>query len=520
VASAATEVLSALLFASVYFRRPIERPFGIASLLAAVAAARSIGVVALAQAAHPIAAAGRLAYLAFATRTLAGDLALLVALALAVHFMLLYAGRRVTPWLLVALYTAAVAVPLIQWAAVLAAHDSARVVTSIGLMARDHGHRASLPLATQLAGVAAAAVTLFLASQAYLRVVEGSIAIVFGSTGLAATALNDAGVAAGWLSSGSLLEVGIAVFVAAAATIPGAGYAAVAGDLERRTQELQTRTRELRRSYEDLRTAQEELLKKEQLAVVGELAAVIAHEVRNPLAVIANAGAGLRKPAISREDHDVLLAILDEETSRLNRLVSDLLRYARPVSVQRTHLALRDLLERALAVARAGTKVVHTDLQMEAHEGRLWGDANLLRQVFDNLIDNAIQAMSNGGRLTIRVRACVREGIDGLGIDIIDTGEGMDTQVRSRALDPFFTTRPSGTGLGLAIVDRIIEAHGGGIDIDSRAGEGTTVTVFLPHGSPSDPPPVRSRPRPAPDLRTATADVSTDPPLVAGEATR
>ena len=100
----------------------------------------------------------------------------------------------------------------------------------------------------------------------------------------------------------------------------------------------------------------------------------------------------------------------------------------------------------------------------------------------------------------MRVRAATEEGVDGLAVDIIDTGEGMDTQVRSRARDPFFTTRPSGTGLGLAIVDRIVDAHGGHFAIDSRAGEGTTVTVFLPHGSPSEPPPMRVRtPKPPSD---------------------
>jgi signal transduction histidine kinase len=118
----------------------------------------------------------------------------------------------------------------------------------------------------------------------------------------------------------------------------------------------------------------------------------------------------------------------------------------------------------------------------------------LLRQVFDNLIDNACQAMGGGGTLTVRIRASQDEGVDGLAVDIIDTGEGMDTQVRSRALDPFFTTRPSGTGLGLAIVDRIVEAHGGNLRIESHTGEGTTVTVFLPHGSASEPP--LSKPRP------------------------
>jgi signal transduction histidine kinase len=268
-------------------------------------------------------------------------------------------------------------------------------------------------------------------------------------------------------------------------------YASVAGELDRRTTELRTRTHELRRSYEDLRTAQEELVKKEQLAVVGELAAVIAHEVRNPLAIIANAVAGLRKPSISREDHETLLAILDEETSRLNRLVTDLLRYARPVNVQRSQFALADLLERALAFAKTKRRTIATELLRDVPDGGLWGDANLLRQVFDNLLDNAVQAMGANGTLTVRMRNEDKDGIRGVCVDIIDTGEGMDTQVRSRARDPFFTTRPSGTGLGLAIVDRIVDAHGGQFSIDSRAGEGTTVTVFLPAGSASEPPQMR-----------------------------
>src|SRR5260370_13532316 len=97
------------------------------------------------------------------------------------------------------------------------------------------------------------------------------------------------------------------------------------------------------------------------------------------------------------------------------------------------------------------------------------------------------------------MRRGAKEGCGGVAVDIIDTGEGMDTQVRSRARDPFFTTRPSGTGLGLAIVDRIVDAHGGQFAIDSRSGEGTTVTVFLPHGSPSEPPPPPRRARLGPE---------------------
>ena len=140
---------------------------------------------------------------------------------------------------------------------------------------------------------------------------------------------------------------------------------------------------------------------------------------------------------------------------------------------------------------------MQTHLKMEAADGRVWGDGNLLRQAIENLIDNAMQAMNFTGVLTVHIREMHHEGKDGLAVDIVDTGEGMDTIVRSRARDPFFTTRPSGTGLGLAIVDRIVDAHGGHLLIESRAGEGTTATVFLPVGSPSEPPPrVWSQPQP------------------------
>src|SRR6185295_10845749 len=111
------------------------------------------------------------------------------------------------------------------------------------------------------------------------------------------------------------------------------------------------RARDLSRAYEELRTAQDELVRKEQLAAVGELSAVVAHEMRNPLAIITNAVATLRRPGILAEDRDTLLLILEEETSRLNRLVGDLLRYARPVNLERQHVSLRDLAERGLALA-------------------------------------------------------------------------------------------------------------------------------------------------------------------------
>src|SRR5258708_32109830 len=139
------------------------------------------------------------------------------------------------------------------------------------------------------------------------------------------------------------------------------------------------------------------------------------------------------------------------------------------------------------------------ELAEEGATHSIWGDPGLLRQVFQNLIENAVQAMSGIGdslpkipvsapkALSISVRSSHREAVEGVQVDVQDAGEGMDAQVRLRAKDPFFTTRPSGTGLGLAIVDRIVDAHDGEVSITSQSGEGTTVSVFLPIGAPGRP---------------------------------
>jgi len=483
----AVELLAAFLFALALVRRWADREYGVAALLCAAAGEHAWGSL-LAARATQIAAAGAADRLAW--------LGLAATVPLCVHFGLAYGGIRPTLRLLWAPYGLAILGAVADLRGAFQEHVVATARTAgLVLGSLDAVHR--VPLSGVLAHAAltaAAATALGLTARAYLAGKREGLAIVVGATMFLAAAIHDTVVAAGALAGGYLVDAGLAALAVGMLTTPSARYAAVAQELDRRTTELRTRTRELRRSYEDLRTAQEELVKKEQLAVVGELAAVIAHEVRNPLAIIANAVAGLRKQAISREDHETLLGILEEETTRLNRLVTDLLRYARPVNVQRSHFMLGDLLERALSFARTKRKTIQVELKRESHEGGLWGDANLLRQVFDNLIDNAVQAMGSSGTLTVRMRSESAHGVSGIAVDIIDTGEGMDTQVRSRARDPFFTTRPSGTGLGLAIVDRIVDAHGGQFAIDSRAGEGTTVTVFLPHGSASEPPQSRGRP--------------------------
>jgi signal transduction histidine kinase len=245
---------------------------------------------------------------------------------------------------------------------------------------------------------------------------------------------------------------------------------------------LHARTEELRKSHADLEQIQRELTSKKQLAAVGELAAAIAHEVRNPLAIIVNAVAGLRRPSLQEQDRHTLLGIVDEETARLNRLVTDLLRFARPVSIRRSSVALAELVRRA-ELNRGSEHQFEIQIPDDPELRTVQADANLLRLVFDNLVANACQSMPEGGTVKIVVgegqlddKRCVK-------IEIVDHGHGMDESVLKRAVDPFFTTRPSGTGLGLPIVQRIVAAHGGALQMESELQHGTTVRLLLPCGS-------------------------------------
>ncbi len=479
-----------LFFLGARVRRPLDEEYGIFAVLCAALALWSAARVAERGAPGPdeLLSASRFACVA-----------LIAAAVTLLHFALAYsrvAGAR--PWLVFA-YTTGLGYQLLNARGVLDA--------SVAAAGARPGMSAA-GVSMEAAAMAAAAASLWLFARAYLRGKREALALVVGASVAVATLANDLAWAIGLPSTGEIGALGFAGIVAGGASTLLSRYGAASEEIERKTAEVRRRTRELRKALADLGAAEEELGRKEQLAVVGELAAVIAHEVRNPLAIMANAVAGLRKPTIGRDDQVTLLGILDEETTRLNRLVSDLLRYARPVSLQRQSVSLRELIDRGLQLARRH-EAVRVEAPAEGEDARIWGDANLLRQVFENLIDNATQAMNYGGTLTIKLRPTTHDAKDGIAVDIIDTGEGMDTMVRARARDPFFTTRPSGTGLGLAIVDRIVDAHGGHFVIESRAGEGTTATVFLPASSPSEAPPA-PRPRarssyPPPEMKPAKA---------------
>lgn len=254
-------------------------------------------------------------------------------------------------------------------------------------------------------------------------------------------------------------------------------YRRTISELTRTERELRKTTAELTLSHAELREVQDELGRKEQLAAVGELAAAIAHEVRNPLAVIANAVATLRRAGISDADREVLLGIVSEESERLNSMVTDLLRFARPTSIKKSRVDLVELVEHTQVPLGERYQIeVHADDSARFVEG----DPNLLRTALDNVIQNATQAMPKGGVISVDVREAERDHHAGVTLTLEDAGSGMDQETLARALDPFFTTRPSGTGLGLPIVQRVIQAHGGSVDLQSQSGRGTTVSLWLP----------------------------------------
>lgn len=288
------------------------------------------------------------------------------------------------------------------------------------------------------------------------------------------TGAHDVALRAGWIHSLPLVEHSAMPFVLAMCFVLLDGFA-------KASQQLSLRTAELRGSYNQLRRTQQRLVRQEQLAAVGELSAVIAHEVRNPLAVIKNSVSGLRREHLREEDRRTLHGILDEETTRLNQLMHDLLAYAQPVVPRGRSLVVSELLRRS--VERACSALEAEDLNVAYDLNgpeEVFGDPELLRHALVNVIENGVQAMGGKGTLTVSSGAAQLGAQPAVALRFQDTGEGMEAAVQNRAIRPFFTTRSTGTGLGLAIVDRVVANHSGTVDIASSPGEGTTITLTLP----------------------------------------
>jgi len=218
------------------------------------------------------------------------------------------------------------------------------------------------------------------------------------------------------------------------------------------------------------------------LARLGELAAAIAHEIRNPLAGV-SATAEMLLDDISLDDpHRDSVSVILGEIQRLDKTVRNLLDFARSHKPFVTRLDLREHVERVLAGLRAAAAESGVGISGTS-AGDLpdaLGDPDLLRQAFMNIALNAIQAMPGGGELNVRLFSSADDRGRWICAAFTDTGRGISAQDLQRIFDPFFTTKASGAGLGLAVSRKVVEAQGGFIAVDSRPGLGSTFTVSVP----------------------------------------
>ena len=217
------------------------------------------------------------------------------------------------------------------------------------------------------------------------------------------------------------------------------------------------------------------LYRAERLATLGELAAGAAHEIRNPLTSIRSTIQYLR-PDFEGSEKAVLVDELLGEVDRINGIIAGLLSFARPAQPILEEIDVLALLRQVGRLLDSAARSQGVEFVLPEAEGRTRGDPDQLKQVFLNLCMNALQAMPEGGRLSVGL---VRSDHT-LRVSVADTGPGIPAEDLDLVFDPFFTTREEGTGLGLAVCYGIVSRHEGRIDIESRPGAGTTVHVRLP----------------------------------------
>jgi len=227
------------------------------------------------------------------------------------------------------------------------------------------------------------------------------------------------------------------------------------------------------------------LERQEKLATLGTLAAGIAHEIRNPLtslkARLYTLGKHLQGVPAARKDTDIISA----EISRLERIVQEVLSFARPSDPKLETLAADTLLREVQGLMSPNLESRGVQLVVESNpELLIRADSGHMKQVLINLVRNGAEAIDGAGTVTLRARAArapIGEGeTDAVLLEVSDTGKGIPPEAEKRLFDPFFSTKETGTGLGLPIAARLIEKHGGKIEYQTRPGQGTTFGVVLP----------------------------------------
>jgi len=225
-----------------------------------------------------------------------------------------------------------------------------------------------------------------------------------------------------------------------------------------------------------LKEAQEQLLKSERLAAIGQLAAMVGHDLRNPLMGIDGATYYLKSKLGSKMDEKIreMFVLIEKDIEYSNNIITDLLEYSIEIRLEKAETSLNSIMKEALSLVKVPEKIQVSDLTQS--EPKIEVDVERMKRVFVNIIKNAIDAMPEGGRLTITTK----ESDDSLEIAFTDTGVGMSKETLDKLWTPLFTTKAKGMGLGLSICKRFVEAHEGNITVESKVGKGTTFRVTIP----------------------------------------
>lgn len=225
------------------------------------------------------------------------------------------------------------------------------------------------------------------------------------------------------------------------------------------------------------------VFQSEKMSAIGQLAGGVAHEINNPLGVILGFSQNVAKRIPPGDPLELPLKSIEREAVRCKNLVRDLLTFSRVGKIEKETIDLADTIEGALSLVLAQGKIKNVELVKEFSEiPPITANRTQIQQIIINLSNNAMDAMPEGGTLTLRVKKAKMEDREAVEIQVQDTGEGIPAEIRSKIFDPFFTTKEvgKGTGLGLSLVFEIVQQHQGRILLESAVGKGTSFQVFLP----------------------------------------
>lgn len=252
----------------------------------------------------------------------------------------------------------------------------------------------------------------------------------------------------------------------------------VLADAERRQKEkIQETAVKLSETYAQLQASMEQVRRADRLSALGELSAGLAHEIRNPLGAVEGAVQILQRPELPSETRQEFAEMAGKEVGRLKSLLTQFLDFVRPQPPQRTLTEPAILLNSIARLAAETAKLAHIELSVEAQKtASIAIDSEQIRQVLLNLVLNAVQAMPEGGRISLRSH----QETGSIVLEIVDEGTGIAPENIERIFDPFFTTRSTGTGLGLSIAHQIVHGHGGEISVRNNPDRGATFAISLP----------------------------------------